>query len=299
MTGRKHYTECPVCSGKKINPLLTVKDFSVSKEEYVIWHCNNCTLLFTQDAPDENSIGSYYKSPDYISHTNSNKGFINSTYQKVRKHTLQQKAKLVISETGVEKGSVLDVGCGTGSFLQEMKERNWSIIGIEPDEDARKLAKQLYGLEPKEPGAINELQQHSTDAITLWHVLEHVHELHEYIEQLKHILKPNGRIFIAVPNYQSADASIYRSYWAAYDVPRHLYHFSPASMQALMQQHGLVIKAKNPMWFDSFYISLLSSKYRNGKTKYASAFINGLRSNLNALVNKDRCSSIIYIISKA
>ena len=299
MSGKKHYTECPVCGSIQINPLLTVKDFSVSKEEYIIWQCADCSLRFTQDAPDEDTIGAYYKSPDYISHTNTNKGFVNNTYQKVRNYTLQQKAKLIIQQTGTQNGSILDVGCGTGAFLDVMRSKGWRIEGIEPDDDARNLAKELYQLEVKEPSAIKELPASSADAITLWHVLEHVHELHPYVERLKKILKPSGKLFIAVPNYQSADAGYYRPFWAAYDVPRHLYHFSPKSMQVLMEKHGLKIVEKKPMWFDSFYISLLSSKYKAGKTKYFSAFLKGLQSNLNALANKDRCSSVIYIIAKA
>lgn len=299
MDGRVHYNTCPVCNSGNINPLLTVKDFSVSKEEFVVWQCSDCALRFTQDVPDENNIGRYYKSEDYISHTNTDKGFINKAYQKVRDYTLQQKAKLIIEEIGVSKGNLLDIGSGTGAFLNTMKEKNWQVKGIEPDEDARKLAKQLYGLSVDEPAAINELNDQSFDAITLWHVLEHVHQLHDYVEQLKRLLKPGGKLFIAVPNYQSKDAAAYRLYWAAYDVPRHLYHFSPKSINVLMQQHGLLVEKEKPMWFDSFYISMLSSKYRNGKTNYPAAVINGIKSNLAALVNKENCSSLIYIIAKA
>jgi SAM-dependent methyltransferase len=144
---------------------------------------------------------------------------------------------------------------------------------------------------------LKNLQQQSFDAITLWHVLEHVHDLHDYMAMLKTLLKPGGRLFIAVPNYQSLDADIYRLTWAAYDVPRHLYHFSPASMKALMQRHGLKIIAQKPMWFDAFYISLLSSKYKNGKTNWIGAIGSGVRSNLNAILNKEKCSSLIYVIS--
>lgn len=298
MDGRVHYSICPVCNSGNINPLLTVKDFSVSKEEFVVWQCHDCTLRFTQDIPDENNIGRYYKFEDYISHTNTDKGFINKAYQKVRDYTLQQKAKLIIDETGVVKGNLLDMGCGTGAFLNTMKKKGWNVKGMEPDEDARKLAKQLYGLSIDQPTAINELNNQSFDAITLWHVLEHVHQLHDYVEQLKRLLKPKGKLFIAVPNYQSKDAAAYRLYWAAYDVPRHLYHFSPKSLKVLMQQHGLSIEKEKPMWFDSFYISMLSSKYRNGKTNYPAAVINGIKSNLAALMNKENCSSLIYIISK-
>lgn len=137
------------------------------------------------------------------------------------------------------------------------------------------------------------------DAITLWHVLEHVHQLHPYVARLKERLAEGGKIFIAVPNYTSADAAAYRNYWAAYDVPRHLYHFSPQSISVLMNAHGLRVIEKKPMWFDSFYISLLSSKYHRGRTSWLGAGLNGLRSNLAALVNRDRCSSLIYIVEKA
>ena len=299
MNGRIHYSECPVCGGKNVNPLLTVKDHSVSGEDFVLWQCADCSLRFTQDVPNENSIGPFYKSADYISHTNTNKGFINKAYQKVRNYTLQQKAGLITDETNLATGSILDLGCGTGAFLNVMKNKGWQVTGIEPDENARRLANTLYGLNIVEPTALNNLQDASFDAITLWHVLEHVHQLHDYVEHLKRLLKPGGKIFIAVPNYQSRDSGIYRSHWAAYDVPRHLYHFTPTSIEFLMQKHRLKVKAKKPMWFDSFYISMLSSKYQNGKTNYLTAFINGLRSNVSALINKERCSSLIYIVSKA
>ena len=298
MNGRIHYSECPVCGGRNINPLLTIKDYSVSGEEFVIWQCTDCSLRFTQDAPDENSIGPFYKSADYISHTNTDKGFINKAYQKVRNYTLQQKASLIIDETKMATGSILDLGSGIGAFLDVMKAKGWQVKGIEPDEDARNQAKTLFGLNIEEPAVLNKLQDASFDAITLWHVLEHVHQLHDYIEHLKRLLKPGGKLFIAVPNYQSRDSEIYRSHWAAYDVPRHLYHFSPKSIEHLMQKHRLKVGAKKPMWFDSFYISMLSSKYRRGKTNYITAFINGLRSSVSALINKELCSSLIYIISK-
>ena len=294
---RIHYTHCPVCSSSQINPLLTVTDHSVSKEDFVIWQCIECSLRFTQDVPDEDSIGSYYASQDYISHSNTDKGVVSKLYQKVRKFTLEQKAKLIINYTK-KKGKMLDIGAGIGAFLSVMKGKGWEIKGIEPDFTARENARKFYGLELEEPSQLYSLIHESYDAITLWHVLEHVHQLHDYIEQLKNLLKQEGKIFIAVPNYTSTDAAAYRNFWAAYDVPRHLYHFTPKAIEKLMQLHGLKLIAKKPMWFDSFYISLLSSKYHRGKTSWIGAAFNGLRSNINALMNKDKCSSLTYIIQK-
>ncbi|HYO21841.1 MAG TPA: class I SAM-dependent methyltransferase [Flavisolibacter sp.] len=295
---RIHYTHCPVCNSSDINPLLTVNDHSVSKEDFVIWQCGDCSLRFTQDVPDEESIGPYYQSQDYISHSNTDKGLLNKVYQKVRKVTLEQKADLVISRTK-EKGKLLDIGAGIGAFLSVMKDKGWEIKGLEPDYGARTNAQQLFGLTLDEPSELFKMNPGSFDAITLWHVLEHVHQLQAYVAQLKNLLTKEGKIFIAVPNYTSADAAAYRNFWAAYDVPRHLYHFSPKSIERLVSGHGLKLTEKKPMWFDSFYISLLSSKYHRGSTSWIGAGWTGLRSNLTALADKDRCSSLIYIITKA
>lgn len=293
-----HYTQCPVCFSNEINPLLTVKDYSVSGELFTVWQCNACTLRFTQDVPDEAAIGRYYKSEDYVSHTNTSKGVINKLYQKVRTFTLRQKKNLIVRQTGVERGAVLDVGAGVGAFLATMKEAGWQVTGIEPEETARSVAKRVFGINLNGSDALQDLRPASFDAITLWHVLEHVHELHRYIEALNSLLKPQGKLFIAVPNYRSLDADIYRLQWAAYDVPRHLYHFTPDAMEMLMQKHGLKIITRIPMWFDAFYISLLSSKYRNGRTNWPAAGWNGLRSNAAALLNPYRCSSLIYVAAK-
>lgn len=297
LMSRIHYTHCPVCSSTAINPLLNVRDHSVSKEEFTVWQCADCSLRFTQDVPDQEMIGPYYQSQDYISHSNTDKGLLNKLYQRVRKHTLGQKGALVERFTK-RNGKLLDIGAGIGAFVSVMKERGWEARGIEPDEGARKNAADLFGLSLAEPSSLFELPPASCDAITLWHVLEHVHQLHPYVEQLKNLLAAGGKIFVAVPNYTAADAEAYRNFWAAYDVPRHLYHFAPKSIETLMAKHGLKVVAKRPMWFDSFYISLLSSKYHRGHTSWVGAAWNGLRSNFSALLNTDRCSSIIYVISK-
>ena len=200
--------------------------------------------------------------------------------------------------TGLNKGRLLDIGSGTGSFVHEMSSSGWEVTGLEPDSDARRVAKEILAVELLEADRLFSLEGGSYDVISLWHVLEHVHELHRYMEQMKFLLRDNGRILIAVPNYTSKDAAIYKEHWAAYDVPRHLYHFSPGSMQALLEKHGLKLLSCQPMWYDSFYISMLSSKYKNGKTNLVASFFNGLRSNLRALGDVRRCSSVIYLIGK-
>ena len=293
-----HYTHCPVCNSEHIQPQLTAKDHTVSQKEFSIWHCNDCTFRFTQDVPGQAEIGAYYASAGYISHSDTKEGFINSLYHRVRKYTLVSKRKLVAKQTGLGTGRILDIGCGTGAFLHTMKEAEWQITGLEPDTTARDKANELYGIQPQEPGKLFELQPASFDAITMWHVLEHVHELHAYIRQIDKLLAENGKLFIAVPNYTSYDAASYKENWAAWDVPRHLYHFSPAGMERLLAAHRLKLIAVKPMWFDSFYVSMLSEKYRNGRGNIAGAFFRGLISNLKAMGDHKKCSSVIYIISK-
>ena len=293
------YTSCPVCKSTQIQPQLSAKDYTVSGEIFSIVACNICTHLFTQNVAQQNEIGKYYASEKYISHSDTQIGLVNKLYHSIRKRTLKSKKKLIEGETQKSNGNILDIGCGTGAFLNMMKTEGWKITGLEPDENARVKAKTLYSIDPQPSNNIFNLPNNSYDAITMWHVLEHVHQLHEYIEQLKNMLTDKGKIFIAVPNYTSYDAQHYGQFWAAYDVPRHLYHFSPASMKKLVEQHGLTIKKIKPMWFDSFYVSMLSEKYQNGKANLIKAFIIGLISNIKALFNPDKCSSLIYIIEKS
>lgn len=293
-----HYSSCPVCSSNNIQEQLSAKDYTVSQKQFAIWHCSACTVRFTQDVPSQDAIGAYYASENYISHSDTKKGIINNLYHLVRKRTLNGKRRLIGKETGLQTGSILDIGCGTGAFLNTMKEAGWNITGLEPDSVARNKAAELYQIQPQEPGKLFELPAASFNAISMWHVLEHVHELHAYIKQIASLLSANGKAFIAVPNYTSKDAEIYASYWAAYDVPRHLYHFSPASMENLLAQHGLKLLQVKPMWFDSFYVSMLSEQYRNGKGNIVKAVFNGFLSNLKAWANTRKCSSVIYVIGK-
>ena len=293
-----HHSRCPVCGSAEIKNVLTVKDHTVSGQTFVVMECGSCTVRFTQDAPAVDSIAPYYKAEEYISHTDTSKGLINRIYKGVRKRTLRKKRKLIKRYTRLQKGKLLDVGSGTGSFVNEMKQHGWETIGLEPDEGAREIAKQVHEIVLGDTSAFYRLNQGSFDAITLWHVLEHVHDLSAYVQQLKNVLNEKGKLFIAVPNYTSLEAATYKEYWAAYDVPRHLYHFSPAAMKTLLEKNGLRIVQYKPMWYDSFYISLLSSKYKSGKTNWITAAWNGLRSNLKALGDVKRCSSVIYIAEK-
>ena len=293
-----NYTSCPICDSEDIIKNLDVTDHSVSKLSFEVWLCNKCTLQFTQNVPDESELGAFYKSENYISHTDTKKGWINSMYHFIRKRTLNSKKNLIKKETKLSTGKILDIGAGTGAFLNVMQKSKWVIEGVEPDETARKLAESLYNVKLKTPDGFFDYPEESFDAITLWHVLEHVHDLHLYMENLKKLLKNNGRLFIAVPNYTSYDAEVYKQYWAAYDVPRHLYHFSPVSMMQLLLKHGFQLKKIKPMWYDSYYVSMLSEQYKTGKNNFLGAVWTGFQSNWKALFDNEKCSSVIYVITR-
>ena len=292
------YNVCPCCGSPEIVPKLSVKDYVVSGQEFEIWECNECSARFTQHVPGEQWISGYYQSEGYISHTDTKKGFINSLYHIIRKRTLGEKKKLMEHAIGAHEGTLLDIGAGTGAFCRYMKNAGWKVVGLEPDDATRQRAYEIYGLLLYTTSELFVLRSGSYDAITMWHVLEHVHELHKYVEQVKNLLKAEGKAFIAVPNYNSYDASKYQEFWAAYDVPRHLYHFSPRSMRLLLEKHGMRVIDIKPMWYDSFYVSLLSEQYKAGKSNHLEAFTTGIRSNIKAIMNKEKCSSLIYIIEK-
>lgn len=290
-----HYSSCPVCGSNEIEIFLQAKDYTVSGKFFPVIQCKKCTAAFTNNIPAPNEIGAYYKSENYISHSDTAQGLVNKLYHKVRNITLVSKkyGNPFYSKT---TGTILDIGCGTAAFLHTMKSAGWQITGLEPDNTAREKAQSLYQIAPLSSENFKTLPANSFDAITLWHVLEHVHDLQGYLQQIKILLKPAGKLFVAVPNYTSYDAKKYGLYWAAYDVPRHLYHFSPSSISVLIQAHQLKVVAVKPMWFDSFYVSMLSEKYKTGNTNLISAFLTGFISNVKAFMNTQKCSSVIYII---
>ncbi len=274
---------------KGLKPFLNCIDHTVSNESYEVMINNNYDMLITSPVPS--NLHDYYLSDNYISHTDSKKSLFDKIYQIVKNHTLKNKLKLINSFNPTEK-KVLDIGAGTGDFLNICKNNNWNITGIEPSLKAREIAFKKNILLKED---IKEISSNRFDVITLWHVLEHIPNLIEYINQIKKLLKPNGKLIIAVPNYKSYDAKFYKEFWAAYDVPRHLWHFSQSSIRKLFFEVDMKIEKILPMKFDSFYVSLLSEKYKSNKSKPISAFYRGLKSNIKAKRNNEY-SSLIYIL---
>ncbi|MBM3443215.1 MAG: class I SAM-dependent methyltransferase [Bacteroidetes bacterium] len=289
---------CSQCDYPDTLHYLDVQDYSVSKELFSLNKCHSCGLIFTVNAPSRDEIGPYYRSDAYVSHTDSSKGLINRLYHLVRRHTIRNKRKMVTQPRKGIPGKLLDYGCGTGAFLYAMRDAGWEVQGLEPDETARANAYRLYALRVEAPESLKDIPDGYFDVITLWHVLEHVHDLKGTLRQLVRILSREGTIFIAVPNPISTDARHYGAHWAAWDVPRHLWHFPPIALQALLARYGLDVVGRKPMWFDSFYVSMLSEQYAYGSSRLLSALWTGLRSNVAAWLNPARCSSLIYIARK-
>jgi len=272
-----------------LTTLLNCKDNTVSGEYFEVMEHEEYEMLVTSPVPK--NLEKYYKSESYISHTDSKKTFFDKIYQAVKNHTLKQKLLLLNSFKSSSK-SVLDFGAGTGDFLKICKNNNWQVLGIEPSAEARENAVKK-GVHLKE--SLLDITNQKFDVITLWHVLEHVENLKNTIKVLKSLLQPEGRIVVAVPNYKSYDAAFYKEHWAAYDVPRHLWHFSQKSIHKLFLEAEMIVEETLPMKFDSYYVSLLSEKYKTGKSNPIKAFYRGFLSNRSAKSTTEY-SSLIYVI---
>ena len=270
---------------------IKVKDNSVSKESFELLIDEELQLLKTHPQPLLNVLPKYYESEDYISHTDGKRSLFEKLYQIIKSYSLNKKVSL-INALHSQKGSLLDIGAGTGDFLATAKKASWNITGIEPNEKAKAIS---ISKDVSFADNLESIESHSFDVITMWHVLEHVPDLENQIKELKRLLKPNGTIIIAVPNYKSFDAKYYGAFWAAYDVPRHLWHFSKIAIEKLFAKENMKLVKILPMIFDSFYVSLLSEKYKNGKMNFIKAFYIGLKSNMKAKQNLEY-SSHIYVI---
>jgi 2-polyprenyl-3-methyl-5-hydroxy-6-metoxy-1,4-benzoquinol methylase len=278
----------------KAKNFLIVKDHSVSREEFTLLKDESLDFVYTHPQPESEKLSSYYESDDYISHTDGKRSLFEKAYHVIKSIALKNKLDL-INTLQKDKGKLLDIGAGTGDFLNVAKTDGWEIIGIEPSEKARSIAikKGVSFVEDT-----NLLENSSFDVITMWHVLEHVPNLENQIKELKRLLKPNGTILIAVPNFNSFDAKHYGTFWAAYDVPRHLWHFSKTAIRILFEREKLHLEKVLPMPFDAFYVSLLSEKYKTGKMNFISAFLIGIKSNWKARQSLEY-SSHIYVLKNA
>lgn len=288
-------TSCPICGGDKFAPKTESVDYSVTKESFKIDECLNCGLLFTNPRPADEDLGRYYKSPAYISHTNQSSGLFGKTYQVLRSWNIRRKTRLL--DQYAKRGRILDYGCGTGEFLAACNHQHWQVQGVELSDEVRDRAIKTHQISVIAPNRLNTLSPSTYDAVTMWHVLEHVSELKQTCSNLIEKLKPGGILIVAVPNPQSWDANYYKKYWAAWDLPIHLYHFNRENIKQLFSPMGMKVEAVKMMPLDSFYVSLLSEEYKTGRKRWVKASILGILSNISALRTKNS-SSLTYILKK-
>ena len=293
-----HTDCCPICGGHLLHKEFPAVDRLVSQDTFDVWLCDQCGFRFTQDVPDEQEIGKYYESPDYISHSDTEKGLMNHLYHLARRLMLTAKAGHVTRATGLRQGWLLDIGSGTGYFAHLMTEWGWTVRAIEKSPQARQFAQERFGLKSDGDEAFVTLEDKSFDCITLWHVLEHLQNLDEMGENLNRWLKDEGAVLIAVPNHLSTDARHYGAHWAAWDVPRHLWHFSQTTMQLFAQKHGFKLIKTIPMPLDGFYVSMLTEQ----RLGHSMSFLRGLWQGCLAWVSswghKERSSSLIFVLKK-
>ncbi len=287
--------DCPVCSGTVFSPWLKVKDYFLSQEEFSILSCGSCGFRFVNPRPDKSDIGRYYQSDDYISHDAGKNDLLSRIYKFARTISIRRKYRIVRRFSTGSK--ILDIGCGTAEFLAYCKKEGCDVMGIEPNEKARLFAQTRNLVTTYEnPDALSELQG-TFNCITMWHVLEHIHDLNGLIVQVRNLLAPGGIFIVAVPNCNSWDAQHYIQHWAAYDVPRHLYHFTKDTLLKLASRSNMQVVKIYPQKLDAYYVSMLSEKYRSGKFHYFKSAVAGFWSNIQAAKKDSGHSSLIFILS--
>lgn len=292
------HKNCPLCCESSINKRFTCKDFFATGEEFDIYECPACGFVFTQNIPDEKEIGRYYESQAYISHSNTKKGVFNKVYHIVRSIMLQRKASLMEQLTLLKNGKILDYGAGTGYFARTMAKRGWDVTAIEKSPQARELALREFGFEMFPEEHLKKIADREFDIVTLWHVMEHIQDLDGFWDELYRIIDDSGIAAIALPNCKSHDAAAYKENWAAYDVPRHLWHFTPMTVMRWGEKHGFILERQITMPFDGFYISMLSERYKGSRLPGIRGLWTGFRGWLATSTRREASSSIIYVFRK-
>ncbi|MAW21391.1 MAG: methyltransferase [Flavobacteriales bacterium] len=287
---------CPICKKKNLKKKLNCIDHSASNEEFTIVSCGTCDFVFTNPRPKDENLTHYYNSNNYISHANLSSGLFNWTYQRIRAFAIKLKISLLKSVS--KKGHHLDIGCGTGEFLNACRNVGFNTQGIEPSDIARSQAINNYNLSVSKSTNLKQFNESQFDSISMWHVLEHIPNLNQMLADINRVLSKKGKLIIAVPNLKSWDARHYKEYWAAWDVPIHLWHFSKETLVKLLNKHGFKKVKQKAMIFDAFYVSALSEEYKNGSKNLIKSFAIGIISNLSGIFTKNGHSSTIYVFEK-
>lgn len=289
---------CLACGAADSSELYHAKDHLVSGKEFLIRKCNACGMGRTVDPPSENDAGAYYVSDEYISHTDRKQSISDYLYHLARSFMLGRKQRLVTSATGKSAGVLIDIGSGTGYFPAFMKKKGWQTTGVEISESAMRYSADRFGLNAVSPAEVRDLPSATADCITLWHVLEHLYRPDEWISEVSRMLKDDGKCILALPNFSSADAEWFGNSWAALDVPRHLWHFTPGSVQLFAERNGFSCERVLPLPLDLFYISILSYRNRGISPALIRGMITGVFLAVRSGFRKEKSSSLVYVLAK-
>ncbi len=287
--------KCLLCLNEQTEHYGSSRDYFLTAEPFDLIKCTHCGLIFTDPFPDENKLSDYYKSENYFSHPHKRMNLMGKMYDWVKRQNIRSKYKLI--HQFKSKGRLLDIGCGSGDFIHYGKYIGWDVSGVEPDEPARKFAAEKTQKPILPPGQTDIWKADTFDVITLWHVLEHVYDLDKQLREISRLAKQDALIVVALPNHRSHDAKRYGEYWAAWDLPRHLYHFDQDSIRFLFEKHGYSLVQTFPMKWDAYYVALLSEKYKFKKQNYVRAFWEAFLSNRKAGRSK-QYSSLIYCFER-
>ncbi|MGJ8683020.1 MAG: class I SAM-dependent methyltransferase [Nonlabens sp.] len=268
---------------------LTVQDYFLTQEKFELYKNEQTEVLKTTPQPE--NLESYYESENYLSHDDSQDSFFARCYQYAKGWNLKSK-KSLIGKYAVD-GKILDIGAGVGDVVGALKKSGYDAVGYEPSKKARIFAARK-GIELLDQ--TDSIQPNSIKVISMYHVLEHVPDYDKQIADIKNWLQEDGVLILALPNYNSFDAKWFKQHWAGYDVPRHLFHFNKRAVRNVFQGDFEIVSTK-PMWFDSFYVSILSARYQKKKLAFVYGIIIGLISNIAALFSKEP-SSIVYVLKK-
>ena len=296
--GESMLETCIECQSNVNEEAIRLHDHLVSKKLFVIDHCKNCGFRYIKNPPDESEAYKFYETDEYVEHSDSADGFINTIYHQARKWMMRFKHNL-INKHG-KKQRILDFGTGTGYFLNYMKSRGFDVTGIEISEKARKFGKEQFGLNIYPPSEIfEESFPKEFSYISFWHVLEHVYEPQKVIGRLRDLLTDDGVMVVALPNYKCLEASVYKEYWNGYDVPRHIWHWDESSFRKFAENCGFKVTKTKILPLDPFYNCLISESYRKKKWAHILIPFIGGASLVQGWMSHKRASSIVYFLQKA
>lgn len=291
-------SQCPLCGSSEPRFWASIVDHSITKEVFSLVDCERCGFRSTNPRPDSRTIGRYYQSAKYISHSDASSTIVERLYQVARRIGMRGKYRIVHQLH--PHGRILDIGCGTGSFLAYLMSRGYLVQGVEPDLKARERAIAEHGI-PVLPSLEQVPGFEQFQVVTLWHVLEHLPDLRSSLKRIYAQLADQGVIIIAVPDRGAWDADHYKTAWAAWDVPRHFYHFRQKDVHALLREHGFELIQTRKMWLDAPYIAILSEGYMGSPKLFAllRGGLMGVCSNLISLLTNRPTSSSLYLARKA